>query len=156
MDQCLKKIFGVAVLGQPIREVFASALEKDYRVYFFDRTDDDQVEVRDISSLDPGDDDDAYLRTLDEQVLPELEKFAPGVIILSAGFDAHRNDPLSATQVSEAGYREMTRRVMDLAASCAGGRILSMLEGGYDLDALAASVQVHLEELRSASPVGPA
>ena len=55
--QCLKKIFGVAVLGQPIREVFASALKKDYRVYFFDRTD-EEVEVRDISSLDPGDDDD--------------------------------------------------------------------------------------------------
>jgi acetoin utilization deacetylase AcuC-like enzyme len=106
--------------------------------------------------MDPGDGDDAYLQTLDEQVLPALERFAPGVIILSAGFDAHRDDPLSATQVSEAGYREMTRRVMDLAASCAGGRILSMLEGGYDLDALAASVQVHLEEMRSASLSGPA
>jgi len=55
--QCLKKIFGVAVLGPPIREVFASALKKDYRVHFFDRTD-DEVEVRDISSLDPGDDDE--------------------------------------------------------------------------------------------------
>ncbi len=55
--QPLKKIFDVTVLGQPIREVFASALEKDYRVYFFDRTG-DEVEVRDISSLDPGDDDD--------------------------------------------------------------------------------------------------
>ncbi|MEE8453045.1 MAG: hypothetical protein V3R99_14060, partial [Thermoguttaceae bacterium] len=55
--ECLKEIFDVAVLGQPIKEVFASALEKDYRVYFFDRTD-DKVEIRDISSLDPGDDDD--------------------------------------------------------------------------------------------------
>jgi len=55
--RCLKKIFDVAVLGQPIKEVFTSALRKDYRVYFFDRTD-DEVEVRDISSLDPGDDDE--------------------------------------------------------------------------------------------------
>ena len=52
----LKEIFSVEVLGQPVREVFASALKKDYKVYFFDRTD-DEVEVRDISSLDPGDDD---------------------------------------------------------------------------------------------------
>ncbi|MCH8042917.1 MAG: ATP-binding protein [Planctomycetes bacterium] len=55
--QSLKKIFRVGILGQPIKEVFASALKKDYRVYFFDRTD-DEVEIRDISSLDPGDDDD--------------------------------------------------------------------------------------------------
>ncbi len=55
--QSLKTIFGVKQLRPPIKEVFTAALEKDYRVYFFDRTD-EEVEVRDISSLDPGDDDD--------------------------------------------------------------------------------------------------
>ncbi len=104
--------------------------------------------------MDPGDGDDAYLRTFEERVLPELERFAPGVIIVSAGFDAHAADPLSATRVSEEGYRRMTRLLAGLAASTSRGRVLSLLEGGYDLEALATSVQVHLEELRAAPAAG--
>jgi acetoin utilization deacetylase AcuC-like enzyme len=100
--------------------------------------------------MEPGDGDDAYIRVFEEQILPELERFAPGAIIVSAGFDAHAADPLSATRVSATGYRRMTRLLAELAASTSGGRILSLLEGGYDLEALAASVQVHLEELRTA------
>ena len=98
----------------------------------------------------PGQGDDDYRRVLEEQVLPELDRFAPQVILISAGFDAHEADPLSATRVTEAGYREMTRLVTALATQHTGGRLLSVLEGGYDLEALAASVQVHVEALLEA------
>ncbi|MFQ5719673.1 MAG: histone deacetylase [Acidobacteriota bacterium] len=95
----------------------------------------------------PGDGDEAYRRVLEETVLRELDRFAPQVVLLSAGFDAHAADPLSATRVTEAGYRQMTRTILSLARQHAGGRVLSLLEGGYDLEALAASVLVHVEEL---------
>jgi len=101
----------------------------------------------------PGQGDDDYRRVIEEQVLPELDRFAPQVMLISAGFDAHQADPLSATRVTETGYLEMTRLVTALAAQHAGGRVLSLLEGGYDLDALAASVQIHVESLLDA-PAG--
>ena len=100
--------------------------------------------------------DDEYFEAFDSRVLPELERFDPQFIILSAGFDAHAADPLSATRVTEAGYRRMTRLIAALAAERAGGRILSLLEGGYNLPALASSVEVHLEELHTAPTPGPA
>ncbi len=98
--------------------------------------------------MDPGDGDDAYLKVMEEQVLPALAKFAPQAILVSAGFDAHRDDPLSATEVSEEGYRRMSRLLLDLAADTCEGRLVSLLEGGYDLRALAASVEIHLQEMR--------
>ncbi|MFQ5670637.1 MAG: histone deacetylase [Acidobacteriota bacterium] len=104
--------------------------------------------------MDPGDGDDAYLSTFESAVLPELERFSPGVVILSAGFDAHAADPLSATQVTAAGFRRMSRLVIGLAGATSRGRIVSLLEGGYDLEALAGSVQAHVEELRGA-PAAP-
>jgi acetoin utilization deacetylase AcuC-like enzyme len=103
--------------------------------------------------MNPGDGDDAYLRTFDEQVLPELQRFKPEIILVSAGFDAHRNDPLSATEVSVDGFRRMSRALLDMAASTCGGRLVALLEGGYDLDALSASVEAHLQELLQA-PAG--
>ncbi|TDI34844.1 MAG: histone deacetylase [Acidobacteria bacterium] len=98
--------------------------------------------------MDPGAGDDAYLKVMEEQVLPALAKFAPQAILVSAGFDAHRDDPLSATMVTEEGYRRMSRLLLDLAADACQGRLVSMLEGGYDLRALAASVEIHLQEMR--------
>lgn len=98
--------------------------------------------------MDPGAGDDAYLKVMEEQVLPALAKFAPQAILVSAGFDAHRDDPLSATMVTEEGYRRMSRLLLDLAADTCQGRLVSMLEGGYDLRALAASVEIHLQEMR--------
>ena len=100
--------------------------------------------------MPPGAGDDEYFAAFETLVLPELERFAPQFIILSAGFDAHAADPLSATRVTTPAYRRMTRLIAALAAEKAGGRILSLLEGGYDLAALAASVEVHLEELHTA------
>jgi acetoin utilization deacetylase AcuC-like enzyme len=98
--------------------------------------------------MDPGAGDDAYLQAMEEQILPALEQFAPQAILVSAGFDAHRDDPLSATEVSGEGYRRMSRLVLELAAKTCEGRLVSLLEGGYDLRALAASVEIHIQEMR--------
>jgi len=98
--------------------------------------------------LAAGTGDVEWMAELEERVLPALEDFAPEFLLLSAGFDAHRDDPLSDTGVTVAGFRGMTEAVRDLARRVCGGRIVSTLEGGYELDALARSVQAHLEVLR--------
>jgi acetoin utilization deacetylase AcuC-like enzyme len=88
------------------------------------------------------------IRDLVEQHwLPRLEAFAPELIFISAGFDAHRDDELGQLGLVEADYAWITRRLMDLAARHARGRIVSSLEGGYHLDALARSVEAHLRTL---------
>jgi acetoin utilization deacetylase AcuC-like enzyme len=96
----------------------------------------------------PGGSGDAeWLRALEDTLLPELEAFRPEFVLLSAGFDAHRLDPLSGTRLSEHAYAEMTRRMLELAARSAQGRLVSVLEGGYHLSALASCVETHLGEL---------
>lgn len=84
---------------------------------------------------------------LEGAVLPALEEFDPELVILSAGFDAHRDDPLSGTLVTTEGFRTLTRALVRFADTVCGGRIVSLLEGGYDLEALAASARAHVEEL---------
>ena len=79
--------------------------------------------------------------------LPALEKFAPQMIFISAGFDAHREDDLGQMRLVEADYVWMTERLMDLAARHAQGRIVSCLEGGYNLSALGRSVAAHVKAL---------
>ncbi len=79
--------------------------------------------------------------------LPALERFKPEMIFISAGFDAHREDDLGQLGLVEADYEWMTLRVMDVAKRHAQGRIVSCLEGGYHLPALARSVGVHLRAL---------
>ena len=97
--------------------------------------------------LPPGSGDAEWLAALEETILPELEAFRPQFVLVSAGFDAHRLDPLSGTCLSEVGYAAMSERVLELAARSARGRLVSVLEGGYHLEALATSVEVHLERL---------
>jgi len=97
--------------------------------------------------LGAGAGDDEYCQAFTEQVIPALDEFAPEFILISAGFDAHRDDPLSGTNVTSAFYGQMTRVVMACADRHCRGRILSMLEGGYDLPALAESVEYHLTAL---------
>ncbi len=84
-----------------------------------------------------------------------LEKAAdaikPELVLLSAGFDAHAADPIGSLGLEVEDFAEMTKRVLDVARTHAGGRLVSCLEGGYDLEALAASVQAHLEELLGAA-----
>ncbi|MBV1889216.1 MAG: histone deacetylase, partial [Proteobacteria bacterium] len=97
--------------------------------------------------MDPGSGDSEYLAAFEERVLPALDEFAPEFVLVSAGFDAHRNDPLSGTLVSEETYHKMTKALTDVARRHAQGRLVSVLEGGYDLPALALSAEQHLMAL---------
>ncbi len=83
--------------------------------------------------------------------LPRLEAFKPQMLFISAGFDAHREDDLGQLGLVEADYAWMTRRIMDVAARHAHGRIVSCLEGGYNLSALARSVAAHLRVLSASA-----
>jgi acetoin utilization deacetylase AcuC-like enzyme len=74
-------------------------------------------------------------------------RFAPELLIVSAGFDAHRDDPLAQLELDVADYDWITRELAALAGRCCGGRLVSVLEGGYDLDALAASAAAHVRAL---------
>ena len=95
----------------------------------------------------PGAGDIEYLRAFDEIVGPRLAEYQPDLIIVSAGFDAHRDDPLALMNVSEEGYAEMARRVKLWAQQLCGGRLVVLLEGGYNLKALASSVEATLNAL---------
>ena len=91
------------------------------------------------------------MRTL---ILPALDDFAPDLLIISAGFDAHRNDPLASLELTEEDFVWATLYLMDAAHRHADGRVVSFLEGGYDLKALAASVAVHVQALMRGSGDG--
>lgn len=96
----------------------------------------------------PAHSDGAAMRAAyDTQVWPELEEFEPGLILVSAGFDAHTADPLANLHWREDDFAWLTRRLCDIAAAHCGGRLVSSLEGGYDLDALAASAAAHVAAL---------
>ena len=97
--------------------------------------------------LAAGTDDTILLDLFDNKVIPALDRFAPEFILISAGFDGHVDDPLSGTCFSTDAYGEMTRRIRISAERHCDGRIVSFLEGGYDLVALAESVEKHLSEL---------
>jgi acetoin utilization deacetylase AcuC-like enzyme len=80
-------------------------------------------------------------------VFPALRAFAPELLMISAGFDAHRADPLANLNWAEADFRWLTAELCGIAAECCGGRVVSTLEGGYDLNGLAGSVGGHLDAL---------
>ena len=89
----------------------------------------------------------AEMRAAWAPALARVGAFRPDLILVSAGFDAHRDDPLANLMWTEADYTWITRAISDLAAEVCGGRVVSALEGGYDLDELAASVAAHLDVL---------
>ena len=99
------------------------------------------------SPLPPGAGDEEFMRALREELIPAAEEFGPEFVLLSAGFDAHKRDPLGGLEVSTQTYGEATRVLCDLAQRRAGGRMVSLLEGGYDLEALAESVAEHVTVL---------
>ncbi len=101
--------------------------------------------------LNAGTGDRTYSSLLDEEVLPALEQFAPDLLMLSAGFDAHMLDPLGGLQLSTSLFASMTERLVTLASRICGGRIVSVLEGGYDRPALAESVVAHIAALGTSS-----
>ena len=80
-------------------------------------------------------------------LLQALEKAGPDLIIISAGFDAHINDPLASIEMQSSDFYEVTSRIVALADKTAQGRVISLLEGGYDLDARAKSAHYHLKAL---------
>jgi acetoin utilization deacetylase AcuC-like enzyme len=97
--------------------------------------------------MTPGADDDDYLAAFDARVLPVLDTFRPEALLISAGFDAHHADPLAQIQLSEECYERMTRMLVNVADAHCGGRVISALEGGYNLRALGRSVVRHLTAL---------
>lgn len=93
---------------------------------------------------------DEFRMAMLEEVLPALRAFAPDLVIISAGFDAHRDDPLAELRLTEADYAWATDELVSVARDCAGGRLVSALEGGYNLTALARSAAAHVKALMAA------
>jgi acetoin utilization deacetylase AcuC-like enzyme len=93
---------------------------------------------------------DAFRAAMTDKVLPALDSFAPDFIFISAGFDAHRADPLAQLDLTEADFGWATTKICEIAARTCEGRVVSALEGGYDLDALARSAAAHVRVLMEA------
>lgn len=98
----------------------------------------------------PGATDSDYRRAFDESVLPAMEQYRPQFVLISAGFDAHQRDPLAPIDLQTESFGWMTRAVAEVARQYADNRLVSVLEGGYDLDALGESVALHVQELLNA------
>lgn len=97
--------------------------------------------------LRPGDGGPAFRQAFENSILPRLRKFCPELIVISAGFDAHVRDPLANLNLVEDDFAWATRKLMEIAEASAEGRIVSVLEGGYDLEGLANSAAAHVNAL---------
>jgi acetoin utilization deacetylase AcuC-like enzyme len=97
--------------------------------------------------LSAGDGGETFREVMDSIVLPRIESFAPDLIVISAGFDAHWRDPLGSLNLTERDFVWATRELMRIADKRCKGRIVSVLEGGYDLEGLAKSVAAHVSAL---------
>jgi acetoin utilization deacetylase AcuC-like enzyme len=97
--------------------------------------------------LRAGDGGENFRAAFESRILPRLREFGPELIIISAGFDAHMRDPLANLNLTEADFAWATQQIMEVADQHAGGRIVSLLEGGYDLQALANSAAAHVTAL---------
>lgn len=94
-----------------------------------------------------GEGDAAWLRATEDVIVRAIDEYRPNAILLSSGFDAHRRDPLGGMNVTEQAYGELTRRIVECAERWCDGRVFSLLEGGYDLEGLAASAAEHVNAL---------
>ena len=94
--------------------------------------------------MQAGEGDDGYRAVFQQVLMPAADAFQPDVVIVSAGFDAHKDDPLAGMGLTEEGYADLTRMVVSIARRHSQGRLLSCLEGGYNLHALSASVERHV------------
>jgi acetoin utilization deacetylase AcuC-like enzyme len=97
--------------------------------------------------LRAGDGGREFRAALETVILPRLKAFAPDLIVISAGFDAHQRDPLANLNLLEADFDWATRKIMEIADASAKGRVVSLLEGGYDLQGLANSAAAHVTAL---------
>lgn len=101
--------------------------------------------------LPPDSDESAYRAAFEHLIAPAVERFQPELLLVSAGFDAHRDDPLASQRLTEESFRWMCRQTLQWAATFCNGRLLAVLEGGYALPALARSVAACLEEMLQAA-----
>ena len=97
--------------------------------------------------LSAGDGGDAFREAFETVILPRLHEFKPDILVISAGFDAHTRDPLANLNLVEADFTWVTKKLMEIADDSAQGRIVSLLEGGYDLQGLSRSVAAHVTAL---------
>ena len=97
--------------------------------------------------LSASDGSEVFREAFETAILPRIEAFRPDLLVISAGFDAHWRDPLASLNLTEVDFGWATRRLMELADRRCGGRIVSVLEGGYDLEGLAKSVEAHVDAL---------
>ena len=97
--------------------------------------------------LEPGCGDDEYMGILEERIIPTLRKWRPELVMISAGFDAHEADPLGGMALTTEGYGRISHAIGALADEACGGRVVSVLEGGYNLAALAGSAVAHVAGL---------
>lgn len=100
--------------------------------------------------LRPGDGGEAFRAAMTGRILPALEAFGPEFVIVSAGFDAHRRDPLATLRLEAEDFGWVSEELLAVAARHAGGRLLSILEGGYDLEGLTVSASAHVRALMAA------
>ena len=99
--------------------------------------------------IEAGTSSEEFLRVFNEKILVNVEHFEPEVIIISAGFDAHKRDPLATINLNSEDYFTMTQDIVGIANRHSKGRVISFLEGGYDLQALSESIQSHFKGLSS-------
>ena len=97
--------------------------------------------------LKPGTGSEEFRRAYAERILPNLRNFHPDILLISAGFDAHVRDPLAQIRLQTADFAWVTRELLEVAEKCCRGRVVSTLEGGYDLQALAESAAAHVRAL---------
>jgi acetoin utilization deacetylase AcuC-like enzyme len=101
--------------------------------------------------LRPGDGGDPFKEAFESRILASLRNFAPDLVLISAGFDAHKDDPLANLQLTEPDFGWATAKLAEVADKHANGRLVSMLEGGYNLTALARSAALHVKVLMDAA-----
>lgn len=97
--------------------------------------------------LRSGDAGDKFKEAFESRILPRLETFRPELLLISAGFDAHKNDPLASLRLVDTDFAWVTKRLMEVADKSCDGRVVSVLEGGYDLEGLASSAAAHVTAL---------
>ena len=90
-----------------------------------------------------------FIEIFDQKVLNPIDKFKPEVILISAGFDAHKRDPLANLNLRSEDFFKITKNIVDIAKTHSKGRVISFLEGGYDLQALSESIIEHLNALKT-------
>ena len=88
------------------------------------------------------------MNIFDQKILKPIDKFKPEIILISAGFDAHKRDPLANINLESQDFFKITEKIVDIANIHSNGRVISFLEGGYDLQALSESVIEHLNALK--------